>query len=95
MVTARVLEVGALARCAAWPGTAEHKNPYFNLALHLKLLDEFDKQCATLELRDDDQAQESWSSLPYHRLSMWDLAGDTRYLRSTDASLGDYRSFAF
>jgi hypothetical protein len=95
VVTARVLEVGALARCAAWPGTNERKNPYFNLPLHLKLMDEFDKQCATLELRDDDQAQESWTTLPYHRWATWDLTFDTRYLRSTDASVGDYRSFAF
>jgi hypothetical protein len=95
VVNARVLEVGALAYCAAWPGTAERKNPYFNLPLHLKLLDEFDKQCASLELRDDDQAQESWTTLPYHRWATWDLTFDTRYLRSTDASIGDYRSFAF
>ncbi len=95
VLTARVLEIGALARCAAWPGTAERKNPYFNLALHLKLMDQFDKQCATLELRDDDQAQESWTTLPYHRWATWDLTFDTRYLRSTDASVGDYRSFAF
>ena len=95
VVTARVLEVGALARCAAWPGTKERPNPYFSLPLHLKLMDEFDKQCATLELRDDDQAQESWTTLPYHRWATWDLTFDTRYLRSTDASIGDYRSFAF
>jgi len=95
VVTARVLEVGALAYCAAWPGTVEQKNPYYNLALHRSLLDEFDKQCASLELRDDDQAQESWSTLPYHRWATWDLTFDTRYLRSTDASIGDYRSFAF
>jgi hypothetical protein len=95
VLNARVLEVGALARCAAWPGTQERKNPYFNLPLHLKLMDEFDKQCASLELRDDDQAQESWTTLPYHRWATWDLTFDTRYLRSTDASIGDYRSFSF
>ncbi len=95
VVTARVLEVGALARCAAWPGTSTLKNPYYNLPLHLKLMDEFDKQCASLELRDDDQAQESWTTLPYHRWATWDLTFDTRYLRSTDASIGDYRSFSF
>lgn len=95
VVTARVLEVGALARAAAWPGTAERKNPYYNLALHKALMDEFDQQCARLELRDDDQAQESWTTLPYHRWATWDLTFDTRYLRSTDASIGDYRSFAF
>lgn len=91
VVTSRVLEVGALARCAAWPGTADRKNPYFNLPLHLKLLDEFDHQCATLELRDDDQAQQSWIALPYHRWTVADLGfGDTHTLRSTDASVGAY-----
>ncbi len=95
VVTARVLEIGALAHCAAWPGTQERKNPYFNIALYQKLMDEFDKQCASLELRDDDQAQESWTTLPYHRWATWDLTFDTRYLRSTDASIGDYRSFSF
>jgi hypothetical protein len=95
VLNARVLEVGALAYCAAWPGTNEKKNPYYNLGLHAKLMDEFDKQCASLELRDDDQAQESWTTMPYHRWATWDLTFDTRYLRSTDASIGDYRSFAF
>lgn len=91
VLTARVLEVGALARCAAWPGTTERKNPYFNLALHTQLLDEFDKQCAKLELRDDDQAQQSWVALPYHRWTVADLGfGDTHTLRSTDASIGAY-----
>ena len=95
VVNARVLEVGALSYCSAWPGTKERPNPYFNLGLHAKLSDEFDKECAKLELRDDDQAQESWTTIPYHRWATWDLTFDTRYLRSTDASIGDYRSFAF
>ena len=95
VLTARVLSTGALAYCAAWPGTTDKKNPYFNLALHAKLKDEFEQECARLELRDDDQAQETWTTLPYHRWATWDLTFDTRYLRSTDASIGDYRSFAF
>lgn len=94
VLTARVLSTGALAYCAAWPGTADKKNPYFNVALYLKLKEAFDIECAKLELRDDDQAQESWTTLPYHRWATWDLTFDTRYLRSTDASIGDYRSFS-
>lgn len=95
VINPRVLEVGALAYCATWPGTVERKNPYFNPVLHKTLKDEFEQECARLELRDDDQAQESWTTLPYHRWATWDLTFDTRYLRSTDASIGDYRSFAF
>jgi hypothetical protein len=91
VLSARVLEVGALAYCAAWPGTADKKNPYFNLMLHKQLQDEFDKQCAKLELRDDDQAQQTWVALPYHRWTVADLGfGDTHTLRSTDASIGAY-----
>ncbi len=91
VLTARVLSTGALAYAAAWPGTADKKNPYFNLALAKGLKDQFDQECATLELRDDDQAQETWSTMPYHRWATWDLTFDTHYLRSSDASVGDYR----
>lgn len=95
VLTSKVLSSGALAYGAAWPGTSDKKNPYFNVALHKLLRDEFELECARLELRDDDTAQESWTTLPYHRWSTWDLTFDTRYLRSTDASIGDYRSFSF
>lgn len=87
----RVLELGALMRAALWPGTADKKNPYFSPVTHKLLKDEFEQECAHLELRDDDQAQESWTTLPYHRWATWDLTCDTRYLRSSDASVGDYR----
>ena len=88
-----ILQKGALAECCAWPGTADRKNPYYNLALHAKLLDEFEAECARLELRDDDQNQDSWATLPYHRWGTWDLTFDTRYLRSTDATTADYVAF--
>ncbi len=90
-VTARVLESGALAWCAAWPGTVERKNPYFNLPLAMKLREAFEKECATLELRDDDQYQQSWVALPYHRWTVMDLGfGDTHTLRQTDATVASY-----
>lgn len=85
-----VLETGALMLCARWPGTSDQKNPYFSLGLYKELKDDFEKECAKLELRDDDQAQQSWSVLPYHRWAAWDLASDTSYLRSSDATVGDY-----
>jgi len=86
-----ILETGALMRCARWPGTAAQKNPYFNLGTYKALADEFDRECAKLELRDDDTNQDTWTTMPYHRWATWDLTFDTRYLRSTDASVGDYR----
>ncbi len=85
-----ILEAGALARCARWPGTAEAKNPYFNIQLAKELADQFDKECATLELRDDDQAQQSWVALPYHQWPAWGLSGSTEVLRASDATVGDY-----
>lgn len=88
-----VLETGALAACAKWPGTAEAKNPYFNPQLAKTLSDEFDRDCAKLELRDDDQAQQSWVALPYHQWPCWGLSGGTDYLRATDATVGDYANF--
>lgn len=87
---AKILETGALARCAKWPGTAEVKNPYFNLQLAKQLSDEFDRDCATLELRDDDQSQQSWVALPYHQWPAWGLSGSTEALRASDATVGDY-----
>ena len=87
---ARVLEIGALARCALWPGTVEVKNPYFNAATAKSLADQFDRECANLELRDDDQQQQNWVALPYHRWPTWGLSGDTTTLRASDATLADY-----
>lgn len=89
---AKILETGALARCARWPGTADAKNPYFNLPLSKMLQDDFDQDCARLELRDDDQSQQSWVALPYHRWPAWgmDLGGGTSDLRASDATIYDY-----
>lgn len=85
-----ILETGALMFCARWPGTSQRKNPYFSMATYRELKDDFEKDCAHLELRDDDQNQQSWVVLPYHRWAVWDLAGGTTSLRSSDATVGDY-----
>lgn len=86
-----ILRLGALAQCALWPGTPEHANPYFNLGTHNRLQDQFEDACAILELRDDDQAQQTWQTLPYHGWPVWELNwGDTAYLRSHDATISDY-----
>lgn len=85
-----ILETGALMACALWPGTSTFKNPYFNRGTYADLKDAFEKACAQLELRDDDQAQQSWVPLPYHRWPTWELAGGTESLRSSDATIYDY-----
>ncbi len=85
-----VLHSGALMECARWPGTPQEKNPYFSMATYREFRDDFEKACAHLELRDDDQSQQTWQALPYHRWPVWDLRADTHLLRATDATLGDY-----
>lgn len=85
-----ILRTGAQAKCARWPGTADRKNPYFNLALATQLQNEFDKQILRLDLRDDDQFQQSWSTIPWNRWSAWAWAYDTRLLQASDATIADY-----
>lgn len=87
---ADILELGALARAALWPGTAEVKNPYFDLRLAAALQMKFDALANQLDLRDDDQSQQSWSTIPWHRWSAWGWAYDTHLLQQTDATVADY-----
>jgi hypothetical protein len=82
-----VLEIGALSRAAQWPGTVGHPNPYFNLALARELRAEFERLCIQIDLRDDDQYSQSWSTIPWHRYQTWELAYDTAGLRATDATV--------
>lgn len=85
-----VLEAGALAAAARWPGTKDLPNPYFNLALARQLQQDFDAGCLQLDLRDDDQVQQTYSTLPWHLWTGWGWAYDTHLLQMTDATLGDY-----
>lgn len=85
-----VLETGALASAAKWPGTTETKNPYFNLALSRQLDAEFQALILQLDLRDDDQYQQAIQNIPWQRYSTWSWAYDTRLLRETDATLSSY-----
>lgn len=85
-----VLEHGALSRCALWPGTKEAPNPYFSLPLAKYHQDAFHAGALQLDLRDDDQMQQSWDTIPWQRWSAWAWAYDTRLLQSTDATIGDY-----
>ena len=88
-----VLENGALARAARWPGTADYKNPYFNLQLALTHKAEFESGAIQLDLRDDDQFLQSWDTIPFQRWSAFSWAYDTHLLQSTDATLGDFAGF--
>lgn len=85
-----VLIEGALARAAAWPGTTEKPNPYFNLGLATYHQKRFASLALQLDLRDDDQFQQSWSTIPWQRWSAWAWAYDTRLLQATDATIADY-----
>lgn len=84
-----VLQVGALAQAAKWPGTHDKPNPYFNLALADRLEKEFDLKCQMLALRDDDQQGQDLTRVHWEHWPLADLAYNDMALRSTDASILD------
>lgn len=89
-----VLELGALARLAQWPGTKEAPNPYFSLQLAKFHADQYAAAALQLDLRDDDQAQQSWDTQPWQRAGLgW--AYPTHLLQATDATLGDYAGYGW
>lgn len=88
-----ILVAGALAKCAKWPGTPDVKNPYFNLALAKQLEQEFQEGLIQLDLRDDDQLQQSLSNIPWERTDAWTWAYNTHLLQATDATLGAYAGY--
>jgi hypothetical protein len=85
-----VLQTGALAQAAKWPGTRERPNPYFNLALARQLDEEFLRLAMQLDLRDDDVNPMSLDRIPWQRWTAWSWAYNTQYLQMTDATLGAY-----
>jgi len=86
-----VIESGALASAAKWPGPSKaDPNPYFNIALARELKADFEAGILQLDIRDDDVYQQSISNIPWQRWSAWTWAYDTRLLRETDATLGSY-----
>lgn len=85
-----ILETGALARCAKWPGLATAPNPYFNLALARTLSDDFHTLSNQLDLRDDDMYPQSLDKIPWQKWSTWTWAYDTHLLQQTDATLNAY-----
>lgn len=86
-----VLEAGALAACARYPGTADRPNAYFNLPLARDLSAEFEQLAQQLNLRDDDRAPQDYVSDEFWaRAATWDYSGNLQLLRQTDAGISDY-----
>lgn len=90
-----VLELGALARAARYPGTADRPNAYFNLALARDLSEQFEALALQLNLRDDDLSMQDYVPDEFWaRAASWDYGGNLHRLRATDAGVSDY-AFSF
>lgn len=86
-----VLELGALARAARYPGTSDRPNAYFNLALARDLSAEFESVAQQVNLRDDDLTPQDYVPDEFWaRAATWDYSGNLQLLRSTDAGVYDY-----
>lgn len=85
-----VLQKGALAEAAGWPGTAARKNPYFNLTLRDKLETEFDEAVKALDVMDDDQYLMDLQQTDLSKYGLAALSADTTLMRQSDATLADY-----
>lgn len=85
-----VLEDGALAKCALWPGTPEKKNPYFNLGLADRLEKKFQQELQSLSVRDEDTSPAEEFERVDWRWVQGLVPMDTHLLRSTDATVADY-----
>lgn len=84
-----VLQTGALAQCAKWPGTSDKPNPYFNMGLADRLEKDFIDGCQKLSLRDDDQGGSDYLRVDWDRWPLADLAYNDQSLRATDATIAD------
>lgn len=86
----KVLEKGALAEAAQWPGTSEKKNPYFNLQLATQLKKDFLVLCGQLDVMDDDQYLMNLQQVDLSKYGLAALSADTTLMRQSDATLADY-----
>jgi len=85
-----VLQKGALAEAAKWPGTVTQKNPYFNLPLATKLEKDFQMQSKMLDVMDDDQYLMDLQQTDLSKYGLAALSADTTLMRQSDATLADY-----
>ena len=86
---ADILVEGALAYAAAWPGTPDIKNPYFNAGLAESKQTIFLAKVQRLSLRDDDQSPDDLATVHWERWPLADLAYNDQALRATDATVAD------
>jgi hypothetical protein len=85
-----VLQKGALAEAAKWPGTPTQKNPYFNLTLAATLETEFNAACKSLDVMDDDAYLMDLQQIDLAKFGLAALSADTTLMRQSDATLADY-----
>lgn len=85
-----VLQKGALAEAAKWPGTPTQKNPYFNLALAKTFEAQFDAACKALDVMDDDAYLMDLQQTDLSKFGLAALSADTTLMRQSDATLADY-----
>lgn len=87
---ADVLVAGALAMAAEWPGTADLKNPYFNLDLATRKRSEFENGVQRLALRDDEQYPDDYIQVNWAEWTLTDTVAVDTILRASDASIAAY-----
>lgn len=87
---ADVLVLGALAQAAAWPGTIDQRNPFFNLAVSQKYRANFLAGVQRLSLKDDAQAPDDAMTVHWGRWPVASLAYNDQALRASDAGGGGY-----
>lgn len=85
-----VLQKGALAEAAKWPGTPTQKNPYFNLSLAKTLEDEYNFALKQIDLMDDDAYLMDLQQVDLSKYGLAALSADTTLMRQSDATLADY-----
>ena len=78
-----ILRRGALAECAAWPGTEDRKNPYFNNALATSLRNQFIQELSRLEVIDEDIYPTWWETVSWVDRDTFSPL-DSRYIQSHD-----------
>jgi hypothetical protein len=84
-----VLQKGALAQAARWPGTSDKPNPYFNLGLADRLDKDFADGMQKLSLADDNQQGSDLQRVHWDRWPLADLAYNDASLRASDATVDD------
>lgn len=85
-----VLQKGALAEAARWPGTPTQKNPYFNLALAKTLEEQFLDAFKSIDVADDDAYLMDLQQTDLAKFGLAALSADTTLMRQSDATQADY-----